>query len=63
VDDNVNSISLSKHISYEEGRSTDTVVVAIVKPENDSVAINTPKVKKWLQERTLQEKVVIYIKK
>lgn len=63
VDDNVHSISLSKHISYEEGRSTDTVVVAIVKPENDSVAINSPKLKKWLQERTLQEKVVVYLKK
>jgi hypothetical protein len=62
VDDNIHSISLSKHIDYEDGSSVDTLVVAIVRPTNDSVKVNTSKVKKWLQERTLQENVVVYIK-
>lgn len=61
VDDNIKSISLSKHITYENGNVGDTIVVAIIKAENDTVGINRPKVKKWLQERTQQRNVTVYV--
>lgn len=62
VEDNILSMSLSKHISYDDGLPVDTMVVAIIKPFDEAAEIDIPKVKNYIQERTLQKNVMVIVK-
>ena len=50
--DNIGSISLSKHTSYNNGTAEEVSVVALVKPLNPDLPIDLEKIRMLLAVRT-----------
>ncbi|MBO7300208.1 MAG: DUF389 domain-containing protein [Tidjanibacter sp.] len=52
VTENIGTVSLSKHITYNNGQAEGTSVVAVVKPADENEPIDLEKIRMWLSVRT-----------
>lgn len=59
VVENVGTMSLSKHITYNNGQAEGTSVVAIVKPADENKPIDLEKIRMWLSVRTKNDNVKV----
>ena len=59
VAENVGTMSLSKHITYNNGQAEGTTVVAIVKPADSEKPIDLEKIRMWLSVRTKNDNVKV----
>lgn len=63
ITSNIGTVSVSKQVAYDtKGIAKDTTVVVIVKPEAAG-AVNTDKIREWMQTRLKTDKIKIYIEK